>query len=381
MLLKLHYPTELLPLGRPVDLLIPFVGISNPEFDPGRLLTHTFSEYIDNASKYFSFTSIDDCEVALLPIVYDPFNPDVAYKKSIQTYLKLTQAKKKKVLIFLDTFKEYKNINCENAIIFSRALSKSKQQKNVYSYPLFFEDYIKYYQANKLLLRIKNIKPIVGFCGYSPPFGVKFGKAKAIGLIKLAANYAGVMRLFPNKSSHSTRSRVIWNLKKSNKVSTNFSVKEVFAFGPNGQLNTGNTTESDHDFRKNFVNNILESSYTVCVRGLRNTSIRFFETICCGRIPLFINTNCVLPFDFLIDWDNLIPWVDDKSLDKTDLVLANFHNNISDEDFIDLQKKMRALWQEYLSADGFFKNIRLFLEHQKSINDVADRYNSRARYK
>jgi hypothetical protein len=371
MSIKLHYPPELLPLGHPVDLLVPFVGISNPEFSPGRLLANTFSEYINNAANYFEFTSIDECEVALLPIFYDPYNEDDSYKASISSFLDLTRDKKKKVFIFLDTFKEDHDIHWENAIIFTRAVRKSRQQKNVYSYPIFFEDYIKHYQDDELVLRNKSEKPVVGFCGYSPPFGIKFGKSKIIGLIKMAANYAGLMRIFPDKSSHSTRARVLWRLLRSGKVSTNFRIKELFAFGPKGQLNTGDTKESDYEFRKNFVNNIVESGYTVGVRGIRNTSIRFFETTCCGRIPLFINTDCVLPFDFLIDWNSLLPWVEETKLESTDDILYKFHENISNQEFIARQRKMRFLWKEYLSVDGFFKNIGIFLEHQKEINNIS----------
>jgi hypothetical protein len=366
MKLKIHAPLELLPLGHPVDLLVPFVGISNPEFSEGRILANTYSTYNKNAAGYFEFTSIEECDVALLPIRYQILDPE--FKKSIQPFIDSTVAKGKKVLIFLETFIEEYDIHLDNAIIFTRAISKSKQQKNAYSFPLFFEDYITFYRSGELTLTDKGLKPVVGFCGYAPPLGIKFGKAKIIGLLKLAANYAGIMRFFPNKSSHSTRARVLWHLLRSKRVDANFRIKQVFAFGPKGALNTGNTKETDEEFRRNFVNNIVESDYTVGVRGVRNTSIRFFETICCGRIPLFINTDCVLPFDFMIDWRSLCPWVEDGNIGNTDKILAEFHHSISPEDFLERQKHMRHLWEEYMSPDGFFKNIRLFLEHQEKIN-------------
>jgi len=366
MKLKIYAPLELLPLGHPVDLLVPFVGIKNPEFSEGRILANTFSAYNKNAADYFDFTSIEECDVALLPIRYKIL--DTQFKKDIQPFLDSTIASGKKVLLFLETFVEEYDINIENAIIFTRAISKSTQQSNAYSFPLFFEDYITFYRDGNLSLRNKGAKPLVGFCGYAPPLGIKFGKAKIIGLLKLIANYAGIMRHFPNKSSHSTRARVLWHLQRSKIADTNFRIKQLFAFGPQGALNTGNTKETDDEFRRNFVNNIVESDYTVGVRGVRNTSIRFFETVCCGRIPLFINTDCVLPFDFMIDWKNLCPWIEESSISKTDKLLANFHNNISESDFLERQKHMRFLWEEYLSPDGFFKNIGLFLEHQNKIN-------------
>ena len=51
-----------------------------------------------------------------------------------------------------------------------------------------------------------------------------------------------------------------------------------------------------HPSRLEFVNNILGSDYTVCMRGGGNFSVRFYETLSLGRIPVFIDTDCLLPW-------------------------------------------------------------------------------------
>ena len=367
MKLKIYTDLDLVALGRPVDLLIPYVGTQNPEFKEGRLKENTFKNYSKNAELYFEFTDILECDVCLFPINY-PTDDTTIQNEAIQGFLNKVEKSGKRIFIFLDTFIENYFVGVKNAIVFNRSISKSKQQSNLYSYPIFFEDYLKYYCNNSLVIAKKGPRPIVGFCGYTPPLGIKFGRAKVVSFLKLMANYVGVMKFFPAVSSHSFRARVLLSLKWSKGVIDNFRVKQQFAFGPSGQLNRGNTTETDQEFRRNFVNNITESDYTLGVRGLRNTSIRFYETMCCGKVPLFINTDCVLPFDFIIDWQKTIVWVDEKHIGSTPEILIDFHNKMSDAEFIALQRHMRNLWEEYLSPDGFFKNLRLFIEHQDKIN-------------
>lgn len=127
-------------------------------------------------------------------------------------------------------------------------------------------------------------------------------------------------------------------------------------------MNTGKTAESNEEFRNKFVENIIESDYTLCVRGLGNNSVRFFETLCCGRIPVFVNTDSTLPFDNLIDWKSLCVWVEEKDIDNIAAAVVEFHNNISEEEFLNLQEKLREIWEEYLTPIGFFKRLGFFID-------------------
>ena len=102
---------------------------------------------------------------------------------------------------------------------------------------------------------------------------------------------------------------------------------------------------------------MIDSDYVLCVRGDGNYSIRFYETLCCGRIPVFINTDCVLPYDFEIDWKDYCIWINQNELHLIDEKIAEFHEKISDKDFIDLQHECCKLWKNWLSPEGFFTNF------------------------
>ena len=141
-------------------------------------------------------------------------------------------------------------------------------------------------------------------------------------------------------------------------------------FGPKG-LNSGNTSESDDDFRRKFVENIVDSDYTLCIRGLGNNSIRFFETLCCGRIPIFVNTDSTLPFDNLINWKEACVWVEEEDIDRMGDIVAEFHQNVSEERFLELQRNARKIWEDYLAPTGFFEKLRYFIDfspHQNQLN-------------
>ena len=46
--------------------------------------------------------------------------------------------------------------------------------------------------------------------------------------------------------------------------------------------------------------------FILCCRGAGNWSIRFYETLCAGRIPVLLDTDVVLPKEDKIDWDSVI---------------------------------------------------------------------------
>lgn len=47
--------------------------------------------------------------------------------------------------------------------------------------------------------------------------------------------------------------------------------------------------------RQEFVQSILESDFVLCPRGDSNGSLRFYETLSAGRVPLIPNTQMIFP--------------------------------------------------------------------------------------
>jgi len=120
-------------------------------------------------------------------------------------------------------------------------------------------------------------------------------------------------------------------------------------------------TKSDSALRKKqkyeFMQNMLNSDYTFCCRGSGNYSLRFYESLSCGRIPVFLNTDCVLPYDFEIDWKKYCVWIEENELPLIAEKVAEFHENLSPQEFVDLQYSCRKIWEKWISPEGFFANL------------------------
>ena len=105
---------------------------------------------------------------------------------------------------------------------------------------------------------------------------------------------------------------------------------------------------SKQQARINFYKNLLSGSFTLCMRGNGNFSYRFYEALCFGRIPVFINTDCVMPFSNIIDWNDHIISVNEDQIELLPEMINN--SNIS-------PLANRKLWQTFFSAEGYYNKF------------------------
>src|SRR5206468_1102697 len=145
-------------------------------------------------------------------------------------------------------------------------------------------------------------KPRVGFCGF--PGADSF-----------------LDRFRPTPKGMAPRPRALRAVMDSPHVETNFVLRKKFNGGS----------------RRAFVENMVQSDYVLCVRGAGNFSYRLYETLSCGRIPVFIDTNCVLPAEDLVKWRDVCVWVDEADVDHVGEIVAEFHSTLSPADFVAMQ--------------------------------------------
>lgn len=99
------------------------------------------------------------------------------------------------------------------------------------------------------------------------------------------------------------------------------------------------------------------NAYTFCIRGAGNFSVRLFETIAMGRIPVLINTDCKLPLENEIEWHKHAFIIAENDIINLEKKLLDFHNQFSNKDFKDIQERNRKLWENKLERVSFFKTI------------------------
>ena len=100
------------------------------------------------------------------------------------------------------------------------------------------------------------------------------------------------------------------------------------------------------------------ADYALVTRGEGNFSYRLYEVLSCGKIPLFVDTDCVLPYDGIIDWRKYCVWVDEEEIDMIGERIVEFHERITPARFVELQGEIRRLYEEWVSPVGFFRNLR-----------------------
>ncbi len=95
----------------------------------------------------------------------------------------------------------------------------------------------------------------------------------------------------------------------------------------------------------------------VCVRGSGNFSVRLYETLAMGRIPVFVNTDCILPFTEAIDWKEHVVWVEADEIDNIGTIVFEFHKTLSKDSFVQLQQRNRSLWESKLQLRGLLLKL------------------------
>jgi len=363
MKLKVYSDKAYIPKGSSyVPMLYPFWGQTSFEKDPTKeLQSGRFNCYTKTGQDFLELTPLEEAEVAILPIAWSGVKKNKDGRDlATQLAQKATECGKK-IVVFV-TGGEDVHVWLDNSLVFDMALYRSRQKYNAFAMPAFVEDLIEKHFSGQLIIRQKSAKPTIGFCGYAPPLGLPLGLKKIKESIRLFANIAEINRLFPliknSQIGHSYRARSLNPLLKNSSVHTNFLLRDQVSFGgPWGGLVPGGRVDRAEQYRKEFISNIVDSDYVLCVRGYDNFSIRLYETLCCGRIPVFLDTDCVLPYDFAVNWKDYCVWVNQNEISKVAEKVIDFHNKLSSQDFIDFQYKCREFWLNWLSPQGFFRNF------------------------
>lgn len=345
---KLYFPKSHYHKFRPLvfPLLRPFIKGENFT-DIQRIKIYGLSE------KDFEFTdTIEDADLVILTMAWN------YYVKTEQTELAISFIKECKIL-----GKKVLAVNAEdfgmrmpyfeNLIILRYSGYKSKFSKNEYVFPPFIKDPLStYFDRETIIERPYLPKAVIGFCGLANPSHINASKEIIKTSLRNLRFYLGVSFQEPQHlfSSSLLRASILNDLQKSTNVRSNFILRKKYRAGVTANQGTHKTTFE-------FYENLKDSDYVVCARGAGNFSIRFYEALAMGRIPIFIDTDSALPFDDELDWKKHVVWVEYKERHKVAEKVADFHRALSEKDFIDLQLANRKLWEEQLTLRGFFENF------------------------
>lgn len=358
MKMKIYSDREFLPKGvEHVVMLYPFWG-KNPEH-PRAPERGRFDRYADAGRSFFEMSSLAEADFEVMPAPWERVMQNKeARDLALQFASKSKQAGKRIVVYFCSDLND--EVPIENSVILRTSFFNSTRKFNEFALPAWSEDLLDRYAGGSLPVRKKRQKPVMGFCGYAKEPTLKW---KVQNLWRRAVNPTGSESRQESMPliGATIRARALRALADSSAVETNFIVRDRFLGG--ALRADGNVDfERMQKVRLEFFQNLVDSDFVLCARGAGNFSYRLYETLCCGRIPVFINTDCVLPYEFTIDWSNYCVWVDQDEMKWVADKIADFYSALSPQDFIDLQHNCRKLWEKWLSPQGFFANFFLHFE-------------------
>ncbi|WP_123803334.1 exostosin domain-containing protein [Flavivirga aquatica] len=311
---------------------------------------------------YYELTdTIANCDIVVFPIDYNSFYKFNKAFKNLND-----EAKKYKKRIWIYTSGDYGfTVYIPNSYNFRLGGFNSKLDSNTFILPSFINDPYKNVLKQSFLTLEKKTKPNIGFVGHSQSGLIKFVKEY---LSYLKSN---LKRKFENKledkqtfyPSSIKRARYLGILTRNKKIDTDFILRNNYRGGVKNKIEKEQST-------KEFYENMYNSAYTFCSRGVGNFSVRFYETLAMGRIPVLLNTDCRLPLENKIKWEKHIVIIQENKSNTLAQKILEFHESKSNLEFQALQKSNRMLWETHLRRDAYFIKIHNSFINIENRNNV-----------
>jgi len=232
-----------------------------------------------------------------------------------------------------------KDINIPNSVVFRVAQYKSKLKENEIIMPAIIGDV---WAENKMEPRVKAERPVVGFCGWGEIGGLK---QKIKFLIK------NIVKTGQFKQGIYFRKKALDIIRKSKVINKSLLVRTFYS----GHKNT--ISISPEKAREDFLDNLNGGDLALSIKGDGNYSVRFYEILSAGRVPIFVDTGCVLPLEDKLNYGEFMLRIDYKDIDRLDKIIYDFWLKISPDKFLKMQFKARKAFSDFLNINSFFKVI------------------------
>lgn len=311
-------------------------------------LKELYKNYHYNTNFFKLVDSAEEADFVLVPYRYNYIK-----KKAplfFKEFVKFAQNLKKPLFVDGTGDIEY-TIDIPNVYVLKTVGYKSLGvPKNDIHIPVPADDLLERFYDGNLYLREKKDIPSLSFAGWAKlslkrriKRYIKEAPYRIIGLIddRYQAHKQGVF----------FRLKALKYLKKTKDLKQDFLIRSSYS----GHIAT--SEKDTNELRKEFVENMYENDYALCIRGDSNISTRFYEALSLGRIPLEIDTDCVYPFEDEIDYESFCVFVDFRDIESAGKILREFHSNITNEKFQEMQKKAREVYVNYIRVDKFSEHL------------------------
>lgn len=154
------------------------------------------------------------------------------------------------------------------------------------------------------------------------------------------------------------RRQVLRQLEGAPGIETEFRLRERYhAFHEEAARRT---------MRREFIDNLVWSHYGLCIRGHGNYSIRLFEVMASGRVPIILDSAMQMPASDELDWNELGLWFSINQLPDLARKIREFHDSLGRDGYLELSHRVRQAWHSHLSLDSFRRYLARRLTSEES---------------
>ena len=201
-------------------------------------------------------------------------------------------------------------------------------------------------------------KAIVSFCGWAQASGIKTKISSLVKDVLWSTLGLFIKHLAARRPGIVLRKIGIDVLKKSSEVIAKIIMRPTYT----GSIKT--LQGEPRALRAEYIANMDSCTYAFAPKGDGNFSVRFFEALSLGKIPVVLDTQIVFPFENVIQYDDFVIKVSLENIDRIDTEIAEWHRIKGVSGVRDAQIKARAAFDQYLNIRVFCTYVftREFLE-------------------
>ncbi|WP_339921195.1 hypothetical protein [uncultured Flavobacterium sp.] len=297
-----------------------------------------------------------DADFAVLPLAIEYFK-SAKQKEYLDSFISEAVQNGKPILLF--STGDFGTTR-RNSLIYTLRLSgfDSQMDSRTEMMPPFFLDPLLFLNKEFKIVS-KTEQPKIGFVGHANGEVVKLIKEfilflKGNGLRLIGKDNTDYQKFYP---SSYYRNVYLKSIQKNKGIVTDFIFRKKYRAGV--------VTEADrHRTSKAFYKNIFENQYVFCLRGTGNFSVRFYETLALGRIPVLINTDCRLPFKSKINWTRHCLIIQEGEEHTIAEKIIEFHNSLTNVQFEEMQRGNRELWENHFTKEKYFVEYAKVVQEQ-----------------
>lgn len=296
--------------------------------------------------KYILVDTIEESDIAILPV-----DVSYLYKKKKEQYIRsfVEEAQKLNKIVWIYSGGDIGKSIQLDVNVFRLGGFDSKLSDKTTVLPSFVQDPYGLFLKKPFITIPKTEMPLLGFVGHANGTfkGLLHEFSVYMYLLKerfLKNNYFDAQPFYP---SGYKRFQILKRIQKSQNIVANFILRKNYT---GGSQNKGEIKDATLE----FYENLYQNPYVFCLRGLGNFSVRFYEALIMGRIPVVVETDMRLPLHTMIAWKEHCVFVKEATFEKD---LIRFHQNISNEDFQAMQQRNRELALSHLSRIGYFSQL------------------------